>query len=175
MKIALAILFFVSSTLAEDKPALAKALAACGPSDVLFQVKTHTNGPPLATPETGKALVYLFEEQLGPCLFCTPTTRVGLDGKWVGANHGSSFFFFSVEPGVHHLCTDWQDDTGDNTGIAALASFTAEPGKTYYFRGQIWRGSDYFWGLNLAPVDPDEGQLFIAEEWFKFSTSQVMR
>ena len=36
------------------------------------------------------------------------TTRVGLDGIWVGANHGKSYFFVLVNPGDHHLCVAQQ-------------------------------------------------------------------
>lgn len=174
MKIFLAILFLVASTLGEDKAALSKALAACGPDDVQFDVKTHTNGPPLANPAAGKALVYLLEEQLGPCLWCTPTTRIALDGVWVGANHGNSFFSFAVEPGDHHLCTDWQNDGEDNGRVVALASFVAEAGKAYYFKARMWRDRDFFWSLDLQPLDPDEGMLLVAGGGFKFSTSQVI-
>jgi hypothetical protein len=69
------------------------------------------------------------------------TTRVGLDGAWVGANRGNSYFVFLVEPGKHHLCADWLNakSPGHMSGtsyanrLVSLAEFTAEVGKEYYF------------------------------------------
>ncbi len=94
--------------LAQDQAGAARAAAGCGADKVQFEVttdkKVHTEGKA----EAGKALVYFFEDErrdpnqrLG-----NVTIRVGLDGKWVGANHGKSYFFFSIEPGAHALCAN---------------------------------------------------------------------
>jgi hypothetical protein len=175
MKILLTILFLVSSIWAADKAAMVRALAACGPDAVQLDVTTHKIRPPVAAPAAGKALVYLIQDQWDSCLGCTPTTRAGLDGAWVGANHGSSFFSFPVEPGEHHLCTDWQNDLPDSDRVVALASFTAQAGKTYYFHAGMWRNDDTFWLLKLEPLDPDEGLLLVAGDGFKFSTSRTVK
>src|SRR6202042_3574096 len=109
-----ALLLFVGTLalpgLAQDQAAAARAAAGCGPKQVQFDVTTdkkqHTEG----RPEAGKALVYVFEdERRDPNqVFGSVSTRVGVDGQWVGATHGKSYFFFSVDPGNHALCANWQ-------------------------------------------------------------------
>src|ERR1019366_9119074 len=39
-----------------------------------------------------------------PLVSAQALTKVGLDGAWVGANQGSSYFFFATTSGEHHLC-----------------------------------------------------------------------
>ena len=41
---------------------------------------------------------------IGGCL----TTKVALDGAWIGANHSNSYLAFAVAPGERHLCVNWQ-------------------------------------------------------------------
>ena len=65
------------------------------------------------------------------------TTRVGLDGTWVGANHGRSYVSFAVEPGQHRVCTDWQSSFKAVQKLSGAADLTAEAGKTYYYRMEV--------------------------------------
>src|ERR1019366_1867895 len=56
-----------------------------------------------------KALVYVIQDIgsincIGGCI----TTKIALDGAWVGANHHNSYFSFAVDPGERHLCANWQ-------------------------------------------------------------------
>lgn len=170
MKNALAILLFLGSAcffsiparaqdLSQiDWPSLAAAEAACGPYNAKFDVETQGGPHKLQPPDPGKALVYIIEQDWGPGV----TARAGFDGAWVGANRGNSFLFFSVDPGEHHLCTDWV--TGYLNGrVASLAPLTAEAGKTYYFRLRI---SPYF---DLDPVNSDEAKLLIASSLLSIS------
>jgi hypothetical protein len=86
---------------------------------------------------------------------------MGLDGDWLGATHGNSYFYFLVSPGIHHLCANWQSVVllGKKRQTAAL-HFTAKPGGIYYFevKNTYWldHGSA---GMSLQPVDSDQGQL----------------
>jgi hypothetical protein len=100
------------------------------------------------------------------------TTRVGLDGAWIGANRGDSYFFFPVEPGEHHLCSDWHVGfvAGGGTKVS-LASFTAEAGKTYYFRVRTMGAKDMGNILDLDPVNSDQGQFLVASSAFSSSVS----
>jgi len=153
---------------AEDKAAVTRALAACGPDDFQFDVKTDKHRHPIAQPETGKATVYVIEDQGPECVFCAATIRLGMDGAWVGANHGRSYFFFTVQAGEHHLCADWQRLPPVDK-VVSLAHFTAEAGKTYYFSTRLtsgYAGSGYL--LDLQPMDSDEAQFLIAS--YAFST-----
>jgi hypothetical protein len=147
-------------------PEVPAVKAACGPDNVKFNV-TPSGRQPAAQPETGKALVYVVEQYDKPTNeLVTPTVRVGLDGAWVGANYGTSYLFFSVEPGEHHLCSDWQSLPPLrflNHVPASLSNLTAEAGQTYYFRAHIIEHSGNGpWTLDLQRIGSDEGQLLVA-------------
>jgi len=167
MKTALALILFSLSfsfsAYAQERPAQPGAEAACGPLGVNFDTETSTAQPP-AQPEPGKALVYVAEDfttvqgSIGAI-----TIKVGLDGAWMGASHGSSYVFFQLDPGEHHLCIKWQSHLKRFSKLAAFARLTAEPGKTYYFRARSmfspqW-ATEY---LDLDALDPDEGQYMVA-------------
>jgi hypothetical protein len=146
-----------------------KALAAgptlpnsCGDDKVRFEVKAQKGQTPALTPVEGKALIVLVENyQRQGNVIGKPTTRVGLDGAWVGANQGNSYFTLEVTPGEHHLCTDWQSISKELRSKVGLLSFTAEAGKVYYFETRVdatLAGDTTFTDLQLSPVDEDEGQ-----------------
>ena len=140
------------------------ARAGCGPDSVRFEVKKDKHQHPLAQPESGKALVYVFEDDLTRGI--EPTTRVGLDGKWVGGNVPLSYMFFPVAPGAHRLCSNWQ---GTPQAGAAL-DFTAEAGKTYFFHSKIsYFGSEIFM---LDQVPEAEGHFLIASHGLSTSTQK---
>jgi hypothetical protein len=162
MKTALVFFLLAFSTAAQEKT-VPPWLSACGPSDVKFDVnKFQTKSP--AEPQPSKALVYVVEDtghSEKECLLGCITVRVGLDGAWVGANQGTTQFSFSVEPGEHHLCANWQSKLGRLSAIHSLANFTAEPGKVYYFRTRVWAG-DKVPFLDLDPVNSDQGRYLVA-------------
>jgi hypothetical protein len=156
-----AVLLFASSVFAQNQTAPANPQsAACGQYDVHFDIKNDL-GQHVAQLEPGKALVYIIQDEDHPdCLKCDTTTRVGLDGSWVGANHGDSYFFFSVEPGEHHLCANRLPQLGVTTKPISLIGFTAEAGKSYYFRiHAIYGGVSY---SDFAAVNSDEAQYLIS-------------
>ena len=138
---------------------------ACGDDKTKFDVSTAKNQPAPAEPAAGKALIVFtesFQQNQGFCIGCKVTTRVGVDGAWVGANRGNSYFTLAVDPGAHHLCVGWQSVFGKLKRQVGLASFTAEPGKVYYFETHVkitsfgeHAGNDY--ELELAPLNEDEG------------------
>jgi hypothetical protein len=165
MKAVLAALFFAAAATAQINPALAQAQAACGPPDVRFDAKTFESLP-TAGPENGKALVYFVEDyRPAPGELLNPTLRIGLDGAWKGATRASSYLYFSVDPGEHHLCTNWQSSLKRLSRLTALAHLTAEAGKTYYFRAHITyspRGEGSADAtLDLLRADPDEGRFLV--------------
>jgi hypothetical protein len=104
--------------------------------------------------QTGKALVYVFEDDLTSGGL--PTTRVGFDGKWAGANMPDSYLFSAVTPGAHRPCLNWQG----HPKMGAARDFTAENGKIYFFRAGITAsGSEAF---TLDEVPEAEGHFLIA-------------
>jgi len=172
MKTVLALLLFSISACAQDLSAAA-AESACGPSNVQFAIKTDNSEHLLAQPDPGKALVYVVEDQKFKVVNDV-TTRVGMDGAWVGANRGNSYFSFSVEPGKHHLCTDWISSFLPNGRIVSLTSLTAESGKIYYLRvrtsasptsGKAGAGAS----IDLNLVNEDEGKLLVASSGLSLS------
>jgi hypothetical protein len=161
-----ATLVFSTSAFAQDQSPLAAAEAACGPKEVKFDAHTATSQP-LAQPEAGKGLVYVVEEfDKLPGQIARPTLRVGVDGKWAGADTGNSYISFSVDPGEHHLCTNWQSRLKQLSNLAAFTSFTADSGKTYFFRARITEHQGSIGGstfsLDFESLNGDEGKYLVA-------------
>ncbi len=171
MRIALLILLvssLVSSVLAQSSNGFAYA-PACGAVNVQFSIKTDFTQTTAPEVESGKALVYVVEDQKFKAVRDV-TARIGLDGTWVGATRGNSFLFFSVEPGEHHLCADWVSSFLTYGRNVALFGFTAEAGKTYYFRARTTggpasmmdrNGADDSASIDLDLVNSDEGGLLV--------------
>lgn len=161
MKTVLALVFLAATAVAQDQSAIAAAEAACGPKDVKFDVKTDQNQHPVPQPDAQKALVYVVQD-FGQvqCKGCA-VTKVGLDGAWVGANKGNSYIFFFAEPGERHLCMNWQSRFELRSRAFAVANFTAEAGKTYYYRARLFPGHLDI-SFDLDPVNSDQGKLLVA-------------
>ena len=102
---------------------------ACGDDSIKFDVSTKKDQPPPTPPAEGKAQIVFVEEQNARASFHLVTVRYGVDGNWVGANYGDSYFVLDITPGVHHLCVNAQ---GDKKAVG-VTSFTAEAGKVYYY------------------------------------------
>ncbi|MGA2005557.1 MAG: hypothetical protein ABSG70_19410 [Terriglobales bacterium] len=117
-------------------------------------------------PEAGKALLYFIQDDSEYGARPRPTTRMGIDGKWAGATHGDSYFYISIDPGVHHLCANWQS-TFDSK--VAAAHFIAEAGGEYYFAAMDLGGRGVGTNLSLILLDSDEGKLLVTQ--LSFSTS----
>jgi Protein of unknown function (DUF2846) len=163
MKTIMVVLLCISGVLAQDKSAIAKAAAACGPDNIKFDV-THPEASQAPTVlETGKALVYVIEQENAICDSdsCPTTTKIGLNGSWIGANRGNSYFSFAVPPGEHHVCVKWQSRFSIANRVPALAGFTAEAGKTYYFRARFI-SSKFQSYLDLEAINDDQGRFFVA-------------
>jgi hypothetical protein len=179
MKAFLVVLLFAAVALAQDPSAITSAESACGSREIKFDAKLAANQHPTPQPEPGKALVYVIED-LGQCSGCSAgsnsfftqvdhaLTRVGMDGSWAGANHGSSYIFFAADPGEHHLCINWQSRLEIRSRAFAMANFRAEEGKTYYFRERVFPGHDDY-SFDLDPLNDDQGKYLIAISAFSAS------
>jgi hypothetical protein len=161
LKIAVLVLLFAAFAFAEAPPA--SPPAACGPEQIGFDVKTETPQSAPAQPEPGKALVYFIQDDGPMGNHQHATLRIGLDGAWVGAYKHNSYFSVSVEPGERHVCVTAQPD---RPGLVALAHFTAEPGKVYYFRTQLMAGINTIYPiaphLDLDQPDSDQAKYLIS-------------
>jgi hypothetical protein len=175
MKAALVVLLFAVSAVAQDQVAITAAESACGPKNIKFDVKPDTIQHPTGQPEPGKALIYVVED-LGQCPGCFTSnslagffndvdqavTKIGMDGTWMGANRGSSYIFFAIDAGEHHLCMNWQSRLEGRAPAFAMANFTAEEGKVYYFRERVFPGHGGDYSFDLDSVNSDEGKYLIA-------------
>ena len=163
---------FVFAIVFSAVPALAQG--ACGPADVRFDARTSAGQP--AALEPGKALVYVNEVfKKVPGELGNPTIRIGLDGTWMGATRANSYISFAVEPGEHHLCTNWQSHLKRLSREASFTGFTAEAGHTYYFRALVSYqsvGTATTMSLDLQPINPDEGQYLVASNPVSTSRQQ---
>lgn len=171
MRFVLVVAFLASVAFAADPSAIS---SACGPSDTKFDVSTEKNAH-APTIQEGKALVYVIEQFERPGnQHAKPTTKIGLDGSWVGANRDNSYMAFPVEPGDHHLCVAWQSVFKSLSRKEGLASFSAEAGKTYYFRTRITQqGDDNPWfTFDFDPVNSDQAKSLIASSPMSTSHSK---
>lgn len=164
MRTLLLLLLTTIATFAQDPSAISSAEAACGPKGVNFDIKDDNTQHTVEQPEPGKALVYVIQDIgsvtcIGGCI----TTKVAVDGAWVGANHRNSYLAFAVDPGEHHFCANWQSHLSRFSEVVGLAHLTAEAGKIYYFRTRLLGagqgGASFF---DIEPIDSDQGKLFIA-------------
>jgi hypothetical protein len=66
-----------------------------------------------------------------------------------------------VDPGEHHLCVKPQYSDETEPQLVALAHFTAEAGKVYYFRTRQVAGrlGDLF---DVDAIDSDMGRFYVA-------------
>jgi hypothetical protein len=157
---------FAQAKDASDLGAPGVGAPGCGVDSGKFAVETDTGSASGQTPaqaEPGKAMIYFIEDDSNFASFPKPTTRMGVDGKWVGATHGNSYMAFAVDPGEHHLCASWQFGVILGKGkMASAAHFTAEAGRVYYFqvKNTFIRGDNSaITDMKLTPLDSDEGQL----------------
>jgi len=160
-------LIVVTPAFAQGQAAAPRTAAGSGAANVKFDVKTNKKQHTVAQPEPGKALVYVIVQEISDphaMQIGDVTTRVGLDGNWVGANYGRSYISFAVEPGEHHICTDWQSRLKAAEKLSGAAELTAEAGKTYYYRAELtmpWEQHNA--DLRLKAVDDAEGLLLISK------------
>jgi hypothetical protein len=133
------LLVCAAPVIAQDQSADLRTAAGCGPAATGFSVKVDKNQHVITQPAPGKALVYVIAQESPDDSYNIGdiTTRVGLNGTWVGANYGESYLSFSLAPGQHHVCVDWQSDLASRQQLSGAAELTAEAGKTYYFRTWI--------------------------------------
>jgi hypothetical protein len=163
--------------LGQNQPTDPRMAAGCGPVVTQFRVKVDKAKHEIVQPEAGKSLVYVIVQERphpGEALYIgNITTRVGADGKWVGANYGESYVSFVLEPGEHRLCSDWQSAMKSKQKLADAADLTAQAGRTYYFLLELvsgapingTNGSGVFPSpeLKLKAVDESAGMLLVSK------------
>ena len=149
--------------------AFAQLAPGCGTLDTKFDVSTQKSRI-LAAPDPGKALIYFLQDDTYFASHPRPTTRFGMDGQWIGATHSDSYFYISVDPGEHHLCSQWQSVVLLGSGMrTAAAHFTAAPGGVYFFVAHDHFSREHPAEVNFLLMDSDEAQLLMRS--FALATS----
>jgi hypothetical protein len=163
MKLHFALLLLGASLLPAVQAGATILPDACGDDSIKFDVKTETSKTAPAAPEAGKAQIVFIENEnhpVGPFMYAT--VRFGLDGAWAGATNNNSYFVVNVEPGAHHLCASWQSALGRVKKNIDVASFTAEPGKVYYYAANVKLipagDNQVNIDFSLTPLDDDAGK-----------------
>ena len=168
MRIVALVMLFAASAFGQTAPV--GSTAACGRDNVNFKVKLDDSAHMLAQPEAGKARVYFFHDAGTNNTLGYPTVKIAMDGAWVGAQHGNSYFSESVEPGEHHVCVMLQSSLVAQR--FELAHFTAEAGKIYYYRTRLVMSRTVEL-LELDAIDTDQGKYLIAS--FPLSVSSAKK
>jgi hypothetical protein len=171
MKVLLVAILFASPCLAQSNAPPANPEAACGANDVEFKVKPDIRGEHLPAAVPGKALVYFVETQKVYGLIGNVTAKIAVDGAWVGANQGDSYFFITVQPGEHHLCACWQSSLAGRQQVS-LNSLTAEAGKSYYFRVRVTGDDRAGYSFDLLKANSDEATLLVARSPYSVSRAK---
>jgi hypothetical protein len=157
------VLFLALSSVAQTIPTVAPPSAGCGPAKVKFNVSFNPNEHALRQPAPGQGLVYVVEVfQRPPGEMGTPTIRVGVNGKWIGANHGTSYLSFPVEAGENHLCVNWQSRQRQLSDQHAVTNFVAEGGKTYFFKVEVTKREGNVWSYDMQQIGLEEAKSFMA-------------
>lgn len=178
MRIALPLLLFCFAipSCPQSPPAQAGFIPACGDTKIKWDVKTDRSKHPIASPEPGKAMVYFLQDDAYFQSRPSPTVRFGLNGNWVGATQRDAYFYFSIDPGEHHLCANWQSWVGVTVAHGSAADhFIAEPGKSYFFvvRNSYVDRDHHPANMKLEQINSDEAQLLMSK--FGFSTSHARK
>jgi len=140
--------------------------SACGAPEVSFGVKLDDTQHAPAQPDPDKARVYFIHDAGTGASVWYPTVKVALDGAWMGANHGNSYFSVPVDPGEHHVCVTLQSSLV--APRVELAHFTAAAGSVYYYRTRLILSRSVEL-LELVPIDSDQGKYLI--DSFRLSVS----
>lgn len=150
----------------QDQTTDFRTMAGCGPSKTQFSVQSDSTQHEVKQPAPGQALVYVIVQGMPEGGEAKVTTRVGLDGNWMGANHGASYLSFVVAPGEHNVCVDWQSSLKSRQKLSGAADLTAEAGKTYFFRTEVVMSQateSHDERLRVKAVDKAEGMLLISK------------
>jgi hypothetical protein len=135
---------------------------ACGDEKIKVDVAVQkpSSAPPAANATTA---TLVFVQRLGEsCIGCS-VTRVGLDGAWIGANKGASFFSVTAAPGEHHVCAFWEAPGARTENKVELTELEALAGQIYYFQIEIGPRSTGEFAMRLKPIAADMGAFLVSQ------------
>ncbi len=119
----------------------------------------HVENTPL---RAGMARVYVITETWGFLGSQGKPVRLGMDGKWFGANRSYTYGygFVDVSPGVHHLCVaaSVKGVLPDTSAGVVLARVEAAAGHTYFFYNRYIHLAHI---LTLSPISVEDGTMYL--------------
>jgi hypothetical protein len=144
------------------------AQAACGP----LQEQPPIPAPDVTLPAQippGMARVYIITYALGSTFSHTPSTRIGMDGQWIGQSRPYKYLTVDVPPGVHHFCALMPPHGSVPFSIllmmnmhggnqVALNWIDAQAGQTYYLLSRTSGANIY---ASLDRVAANEAGMFL--------------
>jgi hypothetical protein len=133
---------------------------ACGDEKVKVNVAAHEPSSVPAASATSAMLVFV-QRLSESCIGCS-VTRVGLDGTWIGANKGASFFSVTTAPGEHHVCAFWGAPGARTENKVELTELEALAGHVYYFEIEIGPRSTGEFAMRLKPISADMGTFLVS-------------
>jgi hypothetical protein len=106
----------------------ARELKACGAPDkeVSYAVDASPSSRPIGAQTADKALIYILRPRHS---MTSLQSKIAVDGEWKGVNLGGTYFFLTLEPGLHYICSKAKS--------RSLLILTVEAGKTYYVEQQV--------------------------------------
>ncbi len=148
-----------TAALGQDVWTSLEVASACGSQSVKLTVTTDSKHHSIQQPNKGEAIVYVIQDV--PQGVLSGTTRVGIDGQWIGANQNRSHFFVVLKPGVHHVCVSGQWSKFMSLNSIALRRLTLKDGEISYLRVRFLNPGAGGAFLGLESVDEDEGKFLV--------------
>jgi len=155
----------------------------CGPDEQKFDV-ANSRSWPKRVPLPGKAMIVVLQNDADFDTHPKPTTRVGLDGDWLGAVRSSTYLLLQADPGEHHLCASWQQNRFNfRYERSASSHFVVESGHVYYFQIHDFRyqppvanvemGHTDEPDMTLDPIEKDAAEVLL--DVYDLSVSRLKR
>jgi hypothetical protein len=133
---------------------------ACGDNNARLNVLTQNRPATLPAP-TPNAATLVFVQRNIRCVGCS-ISRVGLDGAWIGADKGNSYFSFAAVPGVHHVCAYWEAPLARIENKLELTDLTTQAGQIYYFEIEVTLpGPQEAPVMRLRQLSPEMGAFLV--------------
>jgi hypothetical protein len=125
---------------------------SCGPKTEKYDLKIEKTAGTKISASSDQSTVYFVTKlsRLNRAIY-----MVAIDGAWVGALRGDSYFHTTVTSGVHHACL-WV-----NHMRPVLLELNLTPGKTYYVRGH-WVPGFARASIDAEIVSSDEGAFLVS-------------
>jgi hypothetical protein len=76
---------------------------ACGTATIDYDAETKKDQHPTPDAPADKARVYVMRTTI---IGFKIHSKLAVDGNWMGTNRGKTYFYFTLDPGEHHFCSE---------------------------------------------------------------------